>query len=316
MTRFWLRIPLIILLVCAALALLAFGAGAILPSGGELSFTSQLDGDLDIYLIDLGRGIRFNLTDTPDNEWQADWSPDGTQIVFISDRDGGSGDIYTQTVACGGLFAACAAQTVRITNNPGGDYYPTWSPDGQHIAFVSDQFGYGEIFVADLVGGVPLRLTENDAHDVNPAWSPDGAQIAFASNRDNPDDVDLYMMTPDGGSVRHILENPGYEFAPSWSLDGQRIAFGTFDAGGNRQLAILDLESITFERLLDDRGNDDTPDFSPDGQTLAFMSYPQSGNAEVFIMRLACVGGRAVCAQRLTFFPGWDADPHWRPVSR
>jgi hypothetical protein len=122
-------------------------------------------------------------------------------------------------------------------------------------------------------------------------------------------------MNADGSDVRRILENPGQDFTPAWSPDGRSIVFGTFSTG-NRQLAILNLETGTFEFMLDDRGNDDQPGFSPDGERLAFTSYPESGNAEVFIARLDCVGGRAMCTQRQTFYPGQDTDPRWRPVSR
>jgi TolB protein len=314
LTRFWLPILPISLILTTGLILLAFGVGASMRSEGQIAFTSARDGDQDVYLLDISRGILFNLTHTADNEWQSDWSPDGTQMVFVSDRDGGSGDIYTQTVACAGLFAPCAARTTRITTNPGMDSDPAWSPDGEQIVFSSAEFGYNEIFLTDLGRRVPVRLTNNDAVDANPSWSPDGTQIVFSSNRDASPNVDLYVMNTDGSDPHRILETPGNEFSPQWSPDGRYLIYGTFSGDNYQRLALLDSQTNQSTLLLDEGGNDGTPAFSPDGQSLAFNSYLQSGNSEIYTLRLDCAGDRAACARRLTFSDGMDIYPRWRPA--
>ena len=61
----------------------------------------------------------------------------------------------------------------------GSDYSPSWSPDGEHITFMSYRDGNGEIYVLDADGKNPQNLTNNPAEDWSPSWSPDGEHIAF-----------------------------------------------------------------------------------------------------------------------------------------
>jgi TolB protein len=91
------------------------------------------------------------------------WSPDGTRILFQSDREGNS-EIYT--------IKADGSDLRRLTDNPANDENPTWSPDGRRIAFSSSRDGNAEIYVMDAEGGLPTRLTRNPAKDDTPVWSP------------------------------------------------------------------------------------------------------------------------------------------------
>ena len=87
----------------------------------------------------------------------------------------------------------------NLTNNPGDDREPSWSPDGKRIAFSSDRNDRGgnrQIYVMDADGGNQLNLSNNDFDDEEPSWSPDGKQIAFVSNRDGGSEI--YVMDTDG----------------------------------------------------------------------------------------------------------------------
>jgi 7,8-dihydropterin-6-yl-methyl-4-(beta-D-ribofuranosyl)aminobenzene 5'-phosphate synthase len=106
----------------------------------------------------------------------------------------------------------------RLTNNEAEDWWPTWSPDGSRIAFMSTLDGDWEIFVMDADGGNLQQLTDNVFDDRGPAWSPDGSRIAFATNRDSgiQHDTEIYIMNADGSDPVRVLEKVGFEWGVDW----------------------------------------------------------------------------------------------------
>ena len=121
-----------------------------------------------------------------------------------------------------------------LTTDPGYEGEPTFSADGQRIAYVSDRKGNFEIFLKQISGGQDINLTNNDADDVQPAFSPDGNQIAFVSTRASSSNLlypgvdysllggDIWVMTALGGGARRIAESGNF---PSWSSDGTSIIY-------------------------------------------------------------------------------------------
>jgi dipeptidyl aminopeptidase/acylaminoacyl peptidase len=93
------------------------------------------------------------------------------QIAFQSDRDGRHPEIYTVNPDGG-----CVT---RLTHNPSLDGFPTWSPDGRRIAFVSTRNGVTDIYVMNADGSGQTRLTDNPTFDGGSAWSPDGRGSRF-----------------------------------------------------------------------------------------------------------------------------------------
>src|SRR2546426_10617675 len=118
--------------------------------------------------------------------WRRDFA-NGLQMAHGSLwRPGWMGniEIFTVDVADGRL--------TRLTNSPGDDRDPTWSPDGSQIAFSSVRDGNTEIYVMRADGTGLRRVTNDPAEDVSPAWSPDGSTIAFASGVG--EDRDLFVI--------------------------------------------------------------------------------------------------------------------------
>jgi len=107
--------------------------------------------------------------------------------------------------------------------NKGNHGYQTWSPDGQKIAFASNQDGDYEIYIMDIDGNILQKLTDNKADDTHPSWSPDGQKIGFMSNQDGNNEI--YLMDSDGKNQERLTNNNTDDGLPVWSPDGTKIAF-------------------------------------------------------------------------------------------
>jgi Tol biopolymer transport system component len=106
-----------------------------------------------------------------------------------------------------------------LTDDAALDEYPTWSPDGNRIAFQSMRDGEFDIFVMSGDGQDEVNITNHPPRDQWASWSPDGEFIAFMSERDGSEDV--FVMRPDGSDVRNLTQTPDLqESHPAWSPDG------------------------------------------------------------------------------------------------
>ena len=123
------------------------------------------------------------------------------------------------------------ATITPLTTDPGYEGEPTFSPDGQTIAYVSDRDGNFEIYLQQISGGPALNLTNNPAADIQPAISPDGREIAFVSNRSGGSDIihaapslplvggDIWVMPALGGPARRIVENAKFPVLDAGRLE-------------------------------------------------------------------------------------------------
>ena len=166
------------------------------------------------------------------------WSPDGTKIAFISNRD------YLFSLY---VMDADGSNARLVADKPLEPAEPSWSPDGGKIAFTSGvrfTLGMGKasvnIYVVNIDGSGLTQLTRDSGANGSPAWSPDGKQIAFVSNRDADGQSRIWIMNEDGSNQR-ILPNSqntrGTGFLggqPAWSPDGTKILFTGYSACGDR----------------------------------------------------------------------------------
>ena len=129
------------------------------------------------------------------------------QIAFVSDREGHSWDIYVMDDDGGNQR--------RLTDNLHDDECPSWSPDGEHIAFSSEKDGNFDIYVMEADGGNPRRLTNHPEDDWYSSWSPDGKRIAFTSDRDRS--FEIYVIDADGGNPQNLTNMRfGDDSQPAW----------------------------------------------------------------------------------------------------
>ncbi len=103
----------------------------------------------------------------------------------------------------------------RISQTSTKEFQPTWSPDGQHIAFEGEEDDNRDIFVMDADGDNRINLTSDIAVDQLPTWSPDGAWIAYGSVVE--DNYEILVVRSNGsGEPRNLTNDPAQDTAPAW----------------------------------------------------------------------------------------------------
>ncbi len=182
---------------------------------------------------------------------------------------------------------------VPLTSYPGAEMLPSFSPDGNQVAFAwtggnTESF---DIYVKGVGPGPPLQLTTHPDWDASPAWSPDGRWIAFLRGfPEAGEKMGLYLIPPLGGTERKLAETR----VPStimlgtclaWSPDSTWLAVCDWaeDSPGRLSVFLLSVDSGERRRLTrppEDSGLGDVqPAFSPDGRMLAFSRYNSGGTA-------------------------------------
>ena len=220
-----------------------------------------------------------------------------SKIAFQSYRDGNF-EIY--------IMNADGSNQTRLTNNPAFDQYPSWSPDGEKITFMSQRDGdkNAEIYFINVDGSEETRLTDNPAFDAFPSWSPDGEKIAFASERDG--NMNIYVMNTDGSLQARLTDNPAHDVKPQWSPDGKKIAFQT-TRHGVEEVYVMNPDGSDQIRLTNNPRWDGCLSWSPDGKKIAFASN-RDGNYEIYVMNAD--GSKQT---RLTNNPAVEQAPFWSP---
>jgi Tol biopolymer transport system component len=199
---------------------------------------------------------------------------------------GGGGMAYV--FSGGKSVASPALRETILTSYPGIERSPTFSPDGNQVAFVwnGEQGTNHDIYVKIVGTAKPLRLTTDPAVDYSPAWSPDGRSIAFIRN-----DA-ILLVPPLGGPEREVardlfppVDGPitSLVYAINWSPDGRWIVAGGREAGkGGNAIFLVSVETGEKRRLTSPpqlAGGDYFPAISPDGRTLAFVRMAVLGSS-------------------------------------
>lgn len=170
----------------------------------------------------------------------------------------------------------------RLTDDPGCDWQPTWSPDGRQIAFASNREGHFRIYIANADGSNVRRLTHGEGSDGDPAWSPDGKWIAY-SHYDPGDgrgdeaggETSIWRVNVADGAPHRVTQSLGYDsmyLSPTWSPDGQFIFIESCNpesVAGSISVVRVDGSAGKYVVSGDRVGE---PACSPDGSLLALSA--------------------------------------------
>jgi hypothetical protein len=201
---------------------------------------------------------------------------------------------------------------INHTNNSAYDIHPSWSPNGQYMAFSTNRDGNREIYVMNADGTDLTRITDHPALDSRPVWSPDGSKIAFHTYRDG--NWEIYVMNPDGSEPKNLTNHSGDDLFPTWAHDGSQLAFRS-ERDGNREIYVMNSHDGSGQtNLTNHPAHDDLPAWSPDGTKIAFNSTRDSDpDPEVYAAEIYVMDSDGTNLTRLTYNPAHDALPAWSP---
>src|SRR5581483_11012551 len=157
--------------------------------------------------------------------------------------------------------------------------FPSVSPDGSRIVYLSNETGDTDVYVMPAAGGKGVRLTRDDEEEDDPTWSADGQHLVFGDA--DREGSHLFSMAPDGSDRRQISTVPGR--TPRLSPDGTRVAYSR---GPWTQVAVYvaPLAGGATIQLTDGSGVAWNCEWSPDGHALAFTGRDARGNLQIFVV--------------------------------
>jgi TolB protein len=263
----------------------------------ELAFVSDRSGHREIYVMDADGGNPRPATRSDVIKAFPDWLPSGEALIYTSYTKAGQPGLFVTSrgsVRPGVLFQSLMAEepVYRGVVGPRGSYMalvagresdiysirrdgsrlqqltrtaaievgPSWSPDGERIAFVSDRSGAPQIYVMDRDGGNVRRITFNGNYNTSPAWSPDGRWIAYESQVAGQ--FDIWLVDPTGEVSVPLVTHRLSDESPAWSPGGRKLVFSS-NRRGKADLYVMDVNGENIERLTRDQGDNLSPAWGP-----------------------------------------------------
>jgi hypothetical protein len=243
---------------------------AISPDGTRVAFAAFTSNTAkyDIYVINIDGSNLTRLTSELYEEMHPSWSPDGTMITY-SRRDGGVNGASGQDIF---VMNADGTEQTRLAH-VGDDYYPSWSPAGDRIAFTAVVANTWYIYSVKPDGTGLTALTGPALNYDGPAWSPDGGRIAYSAYINGTRDI--YIQDLVANTTTRLTVNSGENTDP-YFLNGRRLLFTSTRNGGNYDIYSMKLDGTDVRRLTTQLGYDlgadsgfDTRPVAPDQDVTA-----------------------------------------------
>jgi len=259
--------------------------------GKKIVFTSDRDGDPEIYIMNADGSRPVRLTHAPGRDAHPYFSRDGRRIVFQSPRANGTDtNIY--------VMNSDGSHVTQLTNLKGFAGVPVYSLDEKLILFMwreTNNFRDDKKWRICLMksDGSDFRaITPGAANDQVPNWSRDSQRLLFFSDRTGKNQ--LYTMKPDGTDVQRLTLNEFNDQSAFWSPDNKKIAFIS-DRAGNYDLYVMDADGKNMRRLTQTLAIERAPVWSLDGKKIIFSS-DGDGPSQIYVMNAD--GSNLLCLTR------------------
>jgi dipeptidyl aminopeptidase/acylaminoacyl peptidase len=226
----------------------------IVTSSSMIAYTSNLDGDYEIYLIKTDGSEMTQLTSNFAQDTHPVWSPDGRFIVFCSDRDGvkmWNSDIFI-------MRADGTTQTNLTDSQFINEFAPCWSYDGKKILYQTDLHGFNEYYVMNSDGTNSRPMEDADVFDFAYPWMFDEDMLISDNTSGN---YEIYLEPFFGGKI-NLTNHFANDTYPAWSSDGSKIVFVS-DRDFNNEIYIMDADGTNQKRLTRNFVDDSEPSWSP-----------------------------------------------------
>lgn len=200
-----------------------------------------------------------------------------TRLLYVSVSGGAGKETFRLTLA-----DSDGARPIVLLESREPVLGPAWSPDGQHVAYVSFETGRPAIFRQELATGKREQLTNFKGLNSSPAWSPDGNSMAMVLSKDGSPDI--YLMNLASKHLTRVTRHWAIDTEPTWMPDGKSLLF-TSDRGGKPQIYRYDLRSGNTVRVTYDGDYNARARVAQDGRNVA-MVHRRDGRYHIALLDL------------------------------